>query len=263
VHRIKSVRVTLADGKAGESFFSLDRDIEKLEQALEKFPEIKLIIIDPVSAYMGKVKTFVDTEVRVVLGPLAELANKKKIAILGIMHLRKGEAAAMLRVSGSIAYVAAARVVWGFGLDPDNPERHVMVAVKNNLGPKARPLTYNIVGSPDDPAVGIIDWLEDQVTLTPDEVLDNNPRRDRASYGHTQNNAESWLEELLSSGPTPQQRVEAEAKSENFSWATIRRAKHALGVRSRKASIGGGWLWELPESEDEQAPQIRDEDIPF
>jgi hypothetical protein len=254
VHRIKGVKVTLGDGNTGQSFFNLERDLEKLEQALENFPKIKLIIIDPIAAFMGKVDSWKDTEVRAVLGPFADFAGKRKIAIVGIMHLRKADATAILRVSGSIGFVAAARIVWGFGPDPDNPERHIMVAVKNNLGPKAEPLAFKIIGSPADPEVGVIEWLKDKVTFRPDEVLDNSPRRNRRDQKKGQ--AEEWLDDLLKDGPMPQPHIKAEASRAGFSWATIRRAADDLGVIRKKTSFGGGWMWSLPED-----AQIHTEDV--
>jgi hypothetical protein len=244
VHRIKGVKVILGDGQSGQSLFNLERDTDKLQEALEKSTDIKLIIIDPVAAYMGKIDTHVDSAVRAVLGPLAELAAKRKIAVIGIMHLRKADAAAMLRVSGSIGFVAASRVVWGFGPDPDRPDRQIMVAVKNNLGPKAPSLAYKIVGSRTNPAIGVIEWLNDKVTYSPDEVLDNSPRR---KHGQTQNDAERWLHALLADGPLPQPRIKSLAAAEGFSWATVRRAKHALGIKPQKSGMDSGWTWSLSE----------------
>jgi hypothetical protein len=249
VNRIKGVRVTLGDGQSGQSLFNLERDMAKLEDALEKFPGVTLICIDPVAAYMGKIDTHVDSAVRAVLGPLAELAGKKKIAVIGIMHLRKSDAAAMLRVSGSIGFVAAARVVWGFGPDPDNAERKIMVAIKNNLGPKAPALAYKTVGSRADPAVGVIEWLDDTVAFSPDEVLDSSPRR---THGQAQHDAERWLQELLADGPMPQQQIESRADVEGFSRATIRRAKDAVGIKSKKSAMGGGWMWRRGEDAQEK-----------
>ena len=244
VHRIKAVKVTLQDGQQGESFFNLERDIAKLEDAVEKLPGLKLIVVDPVNAYMGRTDTFMDSAVRSVLGPFVEMASKRKITIIAIMHLRKAEATAILRVSGSVGFVAAARIVWGFGDDPNNPDRHIMVGIKNNLAKILPPLAYRI--SSDEPyEPPFIEWINDMeiTNLHADDVLNNNPRQ---KHARARDHAEEWLRKLLQDGPVPQQRIEAEAERQEFSWRTIRRAKDDLGVRSRKASFGRGWLWELP-----------------
>jgi hypothetical protein len=253
IHRIKAVKVTLSDGSTGQSFFSLERDLPKLEAALEKFPDLRLIIIDPVAAFMGKVDTHKDAEVRAVLGPLADFAAAKRIAVVGIMHLRKSDAAAMLRVSGSIGFVAASRVVWGFGPDPVIPDRQIMVCVKNNLGPKAVALAYKIVGSPRDSDIGIIEWLSDRVTATADEVLDSSPKRAR-QHGSIED-AEDWLKTVLADGPVPSQRIEDLAANQNFSWRTVNSAKQQLGVKAKKAGFGGGWMWTLPSEGRNNATQ--------
>jgi hypothetical protein len=246
IHRVKCVRVTLPDGQTGESFFSLERDLPKLEEALDKLPTVALVIIDPLSAYMGgRIDTHVDAAVRSVLAPLAELAAKRKIAVISVMHLRKSETSALLRVAGSIGFVAAARIVWGFGDDPENPDRRVMVAIKNNLAPPGSALAYRIV-LPHGEDAPRIEWLDDVVLLTPDEVLDNSPRR-KGAYGLKRDEAAEWLKKLLSDGPVPQPRIEEAAEREHFAWRTVRRAKDALGLVPRKASFGSGWLWELPQ----------------
>jgi hypothetical protein len=58
---------------------------------------------------------------------------------------------------------------------------------KNNLGPKAPSLAYKTVGARANPAIGVIEWLSDVVAFSPDEVLDNSPRR---KHGQTRNDAE-------------------------------------------------------------------------
>jgi hypothetical protein len=249
VHRIKAVKVTLADGSLGESHFSLDRDLEKLEEALGKLPQARLVVIDPISAYMGKVDTHKDAEVRRVLTPVAALAERKKVAILAVMHLKKSEASALHRLSGSIGFTAAARAVWGFGEDPDEPANRVMVSVKNNLAAKRDDgLGYKIDTNPD--GMPIITWLG-TVTAYADEVLSAD-RRDKRQRGDQQAEVVDCLRQWLADGPMAQQQIEAKAEQQNFSWRTVSRAKKALGVKSHKASFGGGWMWELPnEKEDE------------
>jgi putative DNA primase/helicase len=125
------VRVILSDGQTAESAFNFDRDVEKLDAALANFPDVRLLVVDPVSAYVGTIDTHWDAEIRRILSP--QLAAERKVAIAGIMHLKKSETTALLRVSGSIGFVAAARVIWGIGPDPEGPERRIMVPIKNNL----------------------------------------------------------------------------------------------------------------------------------
>src|SRR5262249_49392416 len=128
--------------------FSLSRDIALLEKAIiEKKP--KLIIIDPISAYLGAIDSFRDAEVRVVLAPLAALAEKHGIAVVAVMHLTKNEERrAIARGNGGIAFVAAARSVLLVAKDPQDENRRFLTVVKTNIGPPAPTLAFKIVGQP-------------------------------------------------------------------------------------------------------------------
>jgi hypothetical protein len=248
IHRIKAVKVTLADGTLGESHFSLDRDLEKLERELEKMPQVRLVVIDPISAYMGRIDTHKDADVRRVLTPVAALAERRKVSIGSVMHLKKAESSALHRLSGSIGFTAAARAVWGFGEDPDDPSKRLMVSVKNNLAARrdGDGLSYKIDSNAD--GLPFITWLG-SVTAYADEVLSADIRKKRRG-GQTE--AADWLRELLSNGPMPQQQIEAKAEQADFSWRTVRRAKDALGIKPHKAGFSsGGWMWQLPETQKE------------
>ena len=52
---------------------SLDRDLDVVEQAIVATPDCKLLIVDPISAYMGDADSHKNADVRSVLAPLAEL----------------------------------------------------------------------------------------------------------------------------------------------------------------------------------------------
>ena len=95
--------------------------------------ETRIIIVDPITAYITGGDSHVTSEVRGLLAPLAELAARRGVAILGVSHLNKGSGAAMYRTTGSLAWVAAARAVWAVGRDQENPERIIMLPVKMNL----------------------------------------------------------------------------------------------------------------------------------
>ncbi len=89
--------------------------------------------MDPISAFMGESDTHRNSEVRAILGPLSKMAERRGIAVVGINHLTKGEAKAINRILGSIAFVAAARAVWLVGTDPDDEDNRLFLPVKNNL----------------------------------------------------------------------------------------------------------------------------------
>jgi hypothetical protein len=248
VHCIESVKVTRTDGQIVDSSFSLQRDLANLEKAFEKNPGFKLIIFDPLSAYLGSVNSWRDSEVRALLTPLCEFAERTGVANVGIMHLRKSETDAMLRVSGSIAFVAAARAAWGFGPDPEDPSRRIMTPVKSNLSAATTSLGYQIVSN----AAGVpyLEWDASPRDVDAEEVLgvSAKERKERASR---QEEAGEWLRELLNDGPVQTETIEAEARKSRISWRTLRRAKDRLGVQHHKSSIGGKYYWELPEARQE------------
>jgi hypothetical protein len=45
----------------------------------------------------------------------------------------------------------------------------------------------------------------------------------------------NWLRDQLTNGPVAQRGLKEDAKAERFSWATVRRAKDALGVITEKS----------------------------
>jgi putative DNA primase/helicase len=178
------------------------------------------------------------SEIRRVLAPLAELAARRRIAVLGVMHLKKSETSALLRVSGSIGFVAAARVVWGFGEDPQTPETRVMVAMKNNLAPRSNGLAYRIEAIGATPHIA---WQQGDVTLDADAVFSIG-RGERNERGARRADAETWLLDLLAPGEEmPVSEIVAAAGKVQFSWRTIEEVKKECGVRAVKR--GRVWAW--------------------
>ena len=238
IHRVKAVKVILADGGTGESAFSLERDLDRLEDAVKKIPSAQMLVVDPLSAYMGHVDTHRDAEIRRVIAPLSEFAARRRVAVVGVMHLKKSETSALLRVSGSIGFVAAARIVWGFGEDPDEPETRIMVAVKNNLAPLGNGLAYRIEASGE---VARVAWKSGVVTLDANSVLSAD-RQEQNDRGARKPEAETWLLNLLASGEEmPVSKIIALAEGAPFSWRTVEQAKKENGVRAVKR--GRVWAW--------------------
>ena len=82
--------------------FSLRRDVAQLDEAVAERPECRLVIIDPISAYLDGTDSHNNSDVRGVLAPLAELAARRKVAVVAVSHLNKGgHGSAMYRTTGS------------------------------------------------------------------------------------------------------------------------------------------------------------------
>lgn len=67
-----------------------------------------------------------------------------------------------------------------------------------------------------------------------------------ANDGGSLSEARQFLRDLLSAGPVAAKMVRAEADGAGQSWASIRRAKTALGVEVRKSGMEGPWVWAMP-----------------
>jgi len=119
-------------GQQSRRFFSLTSDLPVLEMALKTRPDFKLVVIDPISAFTGKTDTHNNSDVRGLLAPLAELAQKRRVAIVCVTHLNKGSGAAIYRSMGSLAFVAAARSAFVVTKSPGNPLVRWLMPSKNN-----------------------------------------------------------------------------------------------------------------------------------
>jgi len=71
--------------------FSLITDLHALRQKVVEVGNVKMVLIDPISAYLGigEIDSFRATDVRAVLGPLKTFAEELRTSILGILHFNK------------------------------------------------------------------------------------------------------------------------------------------------------------------------------
>jgi putative DNA primase/helicase len=238
VHVLKAVKV------AGQQCpFNLDRDLPALEKALEETKAV-LAIISPLSAYLGAKDSYKDAEVRAILTPLAALAEKQRVAIIGVLHLTKAaQRKLLLRAQGSIAFVAQARTVLAIGEDPDTPGRRLLVSVKNNLGPLAPALAFTISDEGLRWETGMVEGTADEL-LASDDVETRSARQECDA-------ATAFLSDLLAKGPVASRQVEADAHANGISRSTLWRAKQAMGIKAYRARTvegnTGPWYWQLPQ----------------
>ena len=242
VHILKAVQMTDEHGEQKERMLRLDRDIEQIAETIKQRPQTVLVVIDPLSAYMGGIDSRSDEQVRSILAPLAELASKTAVAIVCIKHLNKAEEkSAIYRAGGSIGFIAAARVAWLFVKDRSDPDRRLMLLAKSNVGPDPGRRAYRIV----ETERGVrVEWESGTVQIALEDAL-RPAFYDRKSVLAA---AINWLREMLSSGSKQATEVTQAAKDAGYTWATVRRAADALHIVKTREGFGpdGEWIWSLP-----------------
>ncbi len=160
--------------------FCLETDLANLNGVLWQHPEARLVIVDPIAAYLGGVDSHKNSDVRGLLAPLAELASRKRVAVLSVTHLAKsGGPKAVYRAMGSLAFAAAARAVWCVVKDQHDPQRRLFLPGKLNLAQDPDGLAYRIRD-------GCVAWEADPVRLHADdafaaELRDANDSRQRGT----------------------------------------------------------------------------------
>lgn len=231
--------------------FSLADDLAHLEEAIEKTAAV-LVGIDPVSAYMGgpKVNTFRDSDVRAVLTPVAALAERKRSAVVGVMHLTKDQARQVIhRAQGNVSFVAAARAVFTVAADPDDPGRRLFLKVKLNIAEDPPGLGFRLVGETvltdtGGPAsVSRVEWDAAPVTVDASTALG---APESPAERSEREEAKDFLRGILADGSAYATVVKREAKAAGIAERTLFRAKADLGVKAEKTGFRGGWQWSLP-----------------
>lgn len=210
------VREIDADGRELRRLPSMAEDVELVGRVLTRKPEIRLLTIDPVSAYLGGVDSHKNTDLRAVLAPWAELAAKHRVAVVCVSHLNKGAGAAMYRTAGSIAFVAAARAAYAVTKDKDDDRRRLVLPVKNNLGPDdAGGLAYRVKARDGVP---FIEWEPEAIHVSADEAL----AADAGDHRSATDEATEWLRDMLADGPMPAKAVQREAREAGISDKALR-----------------------------------------
>jgi putative DNA primase/helicase len=251
IHLLTTVR--RADGRMEP--FNLSY-VPHLERAILRFKDTKLVIIDPISHYMGAgTDDFKAVQVRGVLGPLKELASRRRVAIVLVHHLNKGNGTkALNRVSGSGAYTALARSNWLVCKDPDDPKRRLFLSAGTNLVEEPSGLAYRI-----DRETARVVWEGQPVLMTADEALaadkEQQGARPVAENASKVEQAEAWLVTLLGTGAeVPSDDVVKQGEAKGFGRKTLFTAKERAGVKARKVGFQGGWSWYLPAEEPPNCP---------
>jgi hypothetical protein len=245
IHILESV--ILADG--AETLPSLRADVGAITAAATRLGDCRLIVIDPVSAYLRGVDDNRNAALRGALSPLKNLAERLTAGVVLINHLTKaGRANGKHRVLGSIAYVGACRANFLFVPDDQDPSNRRVLMLDNggNVAPAAPALAYTIENLGQGPRVVWSDVAAPAIgeqALPMPSIPPAVPQRVPGSAG-----CDGWLLTYLNGSMKPAVEVVKAGKEAGFSKDQIRRARSRIGAVVRKQGFdrNARWLWELP-----------------
>jgi putative DNA primase/helicase len=221
--------------------FDPSTDIGMLIDAATRLPNLLFVGIDPVVlALPARADSHKNTETRRGLQPLVDFAEQRGIALMGVTHFTKGteDRDPVERVTGSLAFGALPRIIWGASADEDGNQRR-LVRVVSNIGPSSGGIEYTLYQAPlpdHDFSAQRIDWGK-QIKGLARELLNAAKRSAEAE-------AAAFLTTFLAAGPKPQREIKEAAEAHCHSWATTRRAQKKLGIKPQKN--GKDWHWEMP-----------------
>jgi hypothetical protein len=236
-------------GEQGErSLFSL-ADVAAMGEELRLRPGVRLVVIDPVTAFVGRAGTndHKDSEIRALLAPLAELATSARVAIVLVAHLNKSQQTrAVARVLGSVGYVNAVRSALFVAADPNNAERRLLLPGKANLTACRQGLAYRTIPlTPEEQANALrghdghlseenrnrlaaqlyrVKWLGKVLTSADDALQAAHKERDPNKVQRCM----EWLRNFLGEFAFPSQEIEVAAKKDGFTFDNLKNAKAQL-----------------------------------
>jgi hypothetical protein len=207
---------------------------------------VRLLIIDPLMAYLTGVDASRDQDVRRALFRLSQLAQRRNCAVVCQRHLNKGGGGdkAIYRGGGSIGIVAAARTGLLVAADPNDAGRRVLAATKCNLTAPPTPLRFRL-----EPHGGVcrVAWLG-QADYTADDLVRQLSRAELAHRAEERSKLEEaveFLRTLLADGPHPTGMCYLEAQIADIARRTLQRALGPAGVRQRWIAGQSDQVWEL------------------
>lgn len=207
----------------------------------EKKPS--LVILDPIQAVMTGVDGNSNIDVREFMSRLAEIADKRRCAIICVRHFGKGaQDKAMKKGLGSTDFVGISRNQFGLAKRVDGVRGFIVFHMKTNFE-RGDSMLFTM-GDADgrkgqQPKIGFDKFTE----ITADEFFSvemstRGPDQDEREV------AKAFLLDALADGPKPASKLKSQGEARTISASTLDRARKELGIITVKQ--GKIWFWSLP-----------------
>ena len=243
--------------------FEPSSDMPFLRDAIEKIGDVKVLIIDPIVSVV-KGDSHKNAEVRKDLIPLVQMSELLGFAIIGITHFSKGTSGRepIERITGSLAFGAVARVVLVASKtkNEDGDDIRIFLRAKSNIGIDEGGFEYSLESATTDNGIETSRVLWG--SLIEGSARELLGEAEEESDGGGIKGCMSLITDLLAYGEVAATQMEKDCKGAGYSFATMRRAKKQLGIKSIKQGMGskGIWVWEMPKmlniSKDAHAQRV-------
>jgi putative DNA primase/helicase len=222
------------------------KDRESVGDEIERTKRPKLLIIDPISAFVDS-RVNNGSAARELLAEMTRGAKHYDIAVVLVVHLTKsGGRNALSMIAGSAAIAAAARAIYLATKGEPGSKWNILACVKNNLAQQNVALQYRIKREKVDGEIvtSRVAWNKNTLHMTADEAL----AKAKVNGAKPTRAVDELLKGLLADGKRAASEILAKGKQSGFTQKQLRTAAKHLGVQH--TNTGGPetkkWFWELP-----------------
>ncbi len=241
-----SERCEILDPLLGEAFFEVREHLQALEQTIVDRTDVRLLIFDPITAFIGDAENNSPTVVRSVLARLSMMAERTGIAVACISHMRKGKDGEVdERVLGSGAWVHACRIV--LGVTETDEHGLILGKLKTNISPREGVFPFELepIDHPICKTIMRVRWG----SPLPYKRYEEFKEVAALERGSKIAEAVDFLTRHLSSGPVSYIFLDEQRKNAGITEPTLNRAAKELGViKTRQKEIHAITMWVLPDN---------------
>jgi putative DNA primase/helicase len=234
------------NSKEYERFVDLDRDIHVLEAYIKNAGNVKAIFLDPVSAYIGRIKDNSAVEVRNFILRLNRIAEKYNLAIILNTHTRKkgthGDAngSAADEIMGSSAWYNTVRQAFSITQHHEDENLILLICSKSNCGSKPEGVSYRIEPTEIENqgeiiSISRVNWQAGNVSMTADEAVHKGLYEEKLEVDI----AKEFILSQLMFGSKSKEEIERNAKNEDINPHTLKLARQRLSREGTPIVIEG------------------------
>jgi hypothetical protein len=250
-----------------DSVINIKRDLEMLARVILDNPDIAVLILDPITSYLGGANLNKDEEIRPLMNKLIAIGQRTGLTILALVHSNKrSDVDAVEKVMGASSVSAGARAVWTIARDADDKELFRMGLAKGNVVRKRTGFEYRIVGTPVEINGKMCDcpklkW-EKETDMDANDMLAAD--RDKSRNGGEDSKLSLAVAVIRETVPGFAKDALIRAENEGIHKRTLFRAKEKLGVETDQSRGRGKAWWYIPGEKGDPAlkPVITETFIP-